>query len=193
MTITCKVKINRTLYDAGFDDYLGEFKHLSAKIAGSGTGLHFMGGTNENKDEWHVTEMYPNSESALVAWKYIFEYPFASGPFVWDSSSRIVIAGVCEQHKPTFRQYQQGFNTFIMHQSYSWLSMGKGSYFRGPEVPMAAVSHPTALEADVCNGNVCEIAPGEFDMFGGALLRCWNRHFAKCCSTPIARIWGILC
>ena len=27
VTITCKVKINRTLYDAGFDDYLGEFKH----------------------------------------------------------------------------------------------------------------------------------------------------------------------
>ena len=49
VTITCKVKINRTLYDAGFDDYLGEFKHLSAKIAGSGTGLHFMEGTSENK------------------------------------------------------------------------------------------------------------------------------------------------
>ena len=72
-----------------------------------------------------MTEMYPNTESALVAWKYIFEYPFASGPFVWDSSSRIVIAGVCEQHKPTFRQYKRSFNMFNQAQIIQIVDMGE--------------------------------------------------------------------
>ena len=84
--------------------------------------------------------MYPNSESALVAYRYIFEYPIVPDKIVWDSSARIVIAGVCEQHKPTFRQYQQGFNAFNRAPIIQVVDMGEGSYFR-PEVSTYTNSH----------------------------------------------------